>query len=295
MSSAQTAAAKFVGYTPLIVLPALAWFGAPADLPRWACMWLIVCALYAGLKWLSWWDVRSVCAPAWRHVAYLFAWPGMDAQAFLANSSRCHSPAPREWLSTAVKLGGGVILIWFLAPRVGRGNDWLFGWVAMVGLILFLHCGLFHLLSCAWRTLGVDARPLMNSPLLATGVSDFWGHRWNMAFRDLTHRFVFLPLTKRFGPKLALVVGFAISGLIHELAITIPAQSGYGGPTVFFTIQAMALFIERSAWGKRLGLGRGTVGWAFATVTLLGPVGLLFPTAFVTEIIVPFCRVIGAG
>ena len=295
MSSAQTTAAGFVGGTPLVALPALAWFAAPADLPRWASMWLITCAMYAGLKWLSWWDARSVRAPAWRHIAYLFAWPGMDARAFLGNSSRCSYPTPHEWLAAAIKLGCGAALIWYVAPRVGRDNDWLFGWVAMVGLILFLHCGLFHLLSCAWRANGVDARPLMNSPLLATGVSDFWGQRWNIAFRDLTHRFVFLPLTRLFGPKLALVVGFVISGLIHELAITIPAQSGYGGPIVFFTIQAAALFVERSAWGRRFGLGRDFVGWAFAAVALLGPVGLLFPTAFVTEIIVPFCNVIGVG
>ena len=295
MSSAQTTAVGFVGGTPLVALPALVWFAAPADLPRWAGMWLIVFAMYAALKWLSWWDARSVRASAWRHAAYLFAWPGMDARAFLGNSSRCSSPTPREWLAAAIKLGGGAALIWFLAPRFGRDNDWLFGWVAMVGLILLLHSGLFHLLSCAWRANGVDARPLMNSPLLATGVSDFWGRRWNIAFRDLTHRFVFLPLTKRLGPKLALATGFVISGLIHELAITIPAQSGYGGPTGFFTIQAAALFVERSAWGRRLGLGRGFVGWAFTAVTLIGPVGLLFPTAFVTEIIVPFCHVLGTG
>lgn len=294
MSSTKTTAAGFVGWTPLIALPALAWFGAPADLPRWACMWLIACTMYAGLKWLSWWATRSVRAPVWKHVAYLFAWPGMDARTFLGNSSRCRSPTPQEWLAAAIKLGCGAALIWSVAPRVGRRNDWLFGWVAMVGLILFLHCGLFHLLSCAWRSNGVDARPLMNSPLLATGVSDFWGQRWNIAFRDLTHRFVFLPLAKQLGPKRALAVGFVISGLIHELAITIPARSGYGGPTVFFTIQAAALFIERSAWGKRLGLGRGFVGWTFTAVTLIGPVGLLFPTAFVTEIIVPFCRAMGA-
>ena len=283
-----------MGLAPLVALPALAWFAAPTELPRWACMWLIAVTMYASLKWLSWWDARSVRAPVWKHAAYLFGWPGMDARAFLGNSSRCRPPTPYEWLAAAIKLVCGAVLIWYVAPRAGRDNDWLFGWVAMVGLILFLHCGLFHLLSCAWRAFGVDARPLMNSPLLASGVSDFWGQRWNIAFRDLTHRVVFSPLTKRLGPKWALAIGFVISGLIHELAITIPARSGYGGPTVFFTIQVAALFIERSAWGRRLSLGRGIVGWAFVTVTLIGPVGLLFPTAFIAEIIVPFCHLLGA-
>ena len=295
MSSVRTTAAAFSGWAPLFVLTALAWFAAPADLPRWVCMWLIAGAMYAGLKWWSWWDARSVRAPVWRQAAYLFAWPGMDARAFLGNSSQNDSPTRREWLAAAIKLGGGAALIWIVAPQAGRDNDRLFGWVAMVGLILLLHCGLFHLLSCAWRAIGVDARPLMNSPLLATGVSDFWGRRWNIAFRDLTHRFLFLPLTKQFGPRVALVVGFVVSGLIHELAITIPVQSGYGGPTIFFMTQAAALFVERSKWGRGLGLGRGFVGWAFAAVTLIGPVGLLFPTAFVTEVIVPFCHVLGAN
>ena len=295
MSSKQTAAASLVGWTPPFALPVVVLFAAPADLPRWACMWLIACTMYAGLKWLSWWDARSVRAPAWRHVAYLFAWPGMDAPTFLGNSARCRAATLPEWLAAAIKLAGGAALIWFFAPRVGRDNEWLFGWVAMVGLILFLHCGLFHLLSCAWRAIGVDARPLMNSPLLATGVSDFWGQRWNIAFRDLTHRFVFLPLTKRLGPRMALAIGFVISGLIHELAITIPVRYGYGGPTLFFLIQAAALFVERSARGRRLGLGRGVIGWSFAAVALIGPVGLLFPRAFATEVIVPFCRVLGAN
>jgi len=277
------------------VLPALAWCAVPADLPRWACTWLIACAMYAGQKWWSWREARSVCAPAWRHVAYLLAWPGMDARAFLEDSSQNDAPTRREWLAATIKLGCGAALIWIVAPRVSHGNDRLFGWVALVGLTLSLQCGLFHLLSCAWRAIGVDARSLMNSPFLATGVSDFWGRRWNIAFHDLTHRFLFLPLTKRLGPRSALTVGFVVSGLVHEFLITIPSRSGYGGPTVFFAIQAVALLMERSALGRQIGLGHGFVGRAFAAVTLLAPVGLLFPAAFLTEIIVPFCRVLGAG
>ncbi len=39
----------------------------------------------------------------------------------------------------------------------------------------------------------------MHSPLTAQSLSEFWGRRWNTAFRDLTHRFLFRPLTVRWG------------------------------------------------------------------------------------------------
>src|SRR5205085_6806357 len=130
-------------------------------------------------------------------------------------------------------------------------------WVGMVGLVMALHFGTFHLLSCAWRSAGVEARPLMNNPLASQGVSEFWGRRWNTAFRDLTHTFLFRPLTAWLGPAGALLAGFGFSGLVHDLVISVPARGGYGGPTLFFVVQGVALLAERSAAGRRLGLGRG--------------------------------------
>ena len=61
------------------------------------------------------------------------------------------------------------------------------GSVAFQELVLVLHFGSFHLLSCGWRFAGVQARPLMDRPLASASVSEFWGRRWNTAFRDLTH------------------------------------------------------------------------------------------------------------
>jgi hypothetical protein len=97
-----------------------------------------------------------------------------------------------------------------------------------------------------------------------------------------------------FGPGWGILIGFLFSGVIHDLVISVPAQGGYGGPTVFFAVQGAGMVIERSAFGHRVGLGSGWSGRLFAAVVLLAPVGLLFHRPFVVGIMVPFMRALGA-
>ena len=110
----------------------------------------------------------------------------------------------------------------------------LVGWCGLIGIAFMLHFGLFHLLSCFWRSLGVNAPPLMNHPWAATSVSEFWGKRWNLAFRDLTHRFLFRPLTSRLGPRWGVAAVFGFSGLVHDLVISISFGRRLRPPDVFF-------------------------------------------------------------
>jgi len=269
---------------------------SPLDWPRWAQMWTMACAVYAACKWITWQraDVRQV--PAWKHAAYLLAWPGLDAAGFLGErpvspASRC--PAP-EWLAAAGRLACGGALVFAVARMIPPRHAYLAGWIGMIGFVLMLHFGVFHLLSCAWRRIGLQARPLMNRPLASASVSEFWGRRWNTAFRDLTYRFLFRPCASWFGPRWGIVAGFLFSGAIHDLVISVPARGGYGGPTVFFAIQGTAMAIERSTFGRRIGLGSGWQGRLFTAIVLIAPVGLLFHRPFVVGIIVPFMRVLGA-
>jgi alginate O-acetyltransferase complex protein AlgI len=158
----------------------------------------------------------------------------------------------------------------------------------MVGVVFVLHFGLFHLVSLSWQSLGACAKPLMEWPVLSTSVSEFWGRRWNRAFRDLTYRYLFRPLTARFGVSVALIAGFLVSGIVHDLVISLPARGGYGRPTAYFLMQAAAIFVERSRLGQRFGLARGWRGWAFALLVLLAPVALLFHPPFVITVVAPF-------
>jgi len=245
-------------------------------------MWLIAGVMYAGLKFMSW---NRLPAPRWKHAAYLLLWPGMDAKAFLTDRGQ-RSP-PREWSFAFGKMVFGLIVLNLTIAVIDRWPAELAGWIGMVGIIFTLHFGLFHVLSCFWRWLGCDAKPIMNWPILSTSLAEFWGKRWNLAFRDLTHEFLFRPAAKRLGVACATALGFFASGLIHEMAITVPAGGGYGGPTVYFLIQLAGLLVERSKVCKRIR-GRG-----FTWTCLIGPAYWLFPPAFTTGIVVPFVRFLG--
>jgi hypothetical protein len=269
---------------------------APFEWPHWAQMWTLAMVIYIGCKWLTWQLTSVRHVPVWKHCAYLFAWPGMDAASFLeegprSNPSHCRSA---EWLAATGKLTFGAVLLFGIARMVPPQHGYVIGWIGMIGIVLILHFGTFHLLSCTWQSLGVQARPLMNRPLASTSLSEFWGRRWNVAFRDLTYRFLFRPCASWFGPRWGILAGFLFSGAIHDFVISVPARGGYGGPTVFFAIQGAAMVVERSAFGRRLGLGSGRPGRLFATAVLLVPAGLLFHRPFVIGIIVPFMRVLGA-
>ena len=262
--------------------------------PRWAVMCLAASTVYGACKGLTWYTAVRVDVPGWRQAAYLLVWPGMDADAFLS-SRRLKAGCPAtEWLSGLRNVGLGATLLFVAAPAVDVLDPYVLGWIGMIGLVLGFHFGALHLLSCLWRQFSVEARPVMNRPLASASLGEFWGRRWNTAFRDLTHRFLFRPLAYRFGPRPAALAGFIVSGIVHDFVISWPAGGGYGGPTLFFTVQGLAVNIERSARGRRLGLGRGVAGRLFAAVVLVAPLGLLFHRPFVLHVIIPLMHAIGA-
>ena len=278
----------------LLFLPAAVFLLAPATWPRWAFMWLLALSIYIGCKWLTWRRAPVNDVPHWRQAGYLVLWPGMDAAAFLLPSSSADRPPATEWSFALGKTLLGAVIFFGLARWLPHESAYLTGWVGMIGVVLMLHFGFFHLASCAWRAVGVDARPLMNWPLASVSLGEFWGGRWNTAFRDLTYRFLFRPLARRIGPRGAILAGFLISGLVHDLVISIPAGGGYGGPTAFFAVQAVGIVTERSRFGRAIGLRNGARGWAFTMSMLTVPACALFHLPFVLGIVVPFMQAIDA-
>ena len=218
----------------------------------------------------------------------------MDANAFLTSTVQ-RIPTVGEWLFAGAKLLLGIALVSGVVPLVPSSWPTVRGWVGMAGLIFVLHFGSFHLLSCAWRSAGVEARPLMHWPILARSLTEFWGQRWNTAFRDLTHRFLFRPLASRLGPRVGLATGFLASGLVHDLVISVPAGGGYGLPTAYFVLQGVGLLVERSATRRAMEIGRRWPGRIFTALVVIGPACLLFSPIFVTRVVLPFLAALGVG
>lgn len=259
----------------LLTAGALLLAGLAAPWPAWVRMWLLCGSLFLMAK--------AAVLPERDRATFVFLWPGMGAAAFGRKPADRAPLALRGWAN----LTAGALLIWCIARL--PGDPFMSTWVAMVGFILALHCGLFTLLAAFWRRHGRDVAPLMIAPLLAGSVTEFWGKRWNHAFRDLVHAVLFKRVARRFGALAGTWAVFVASGLAHELVVTVPAGAGYGGPTLYFSLQALGMSLERGCpirwrWVWRLR----------ALAFLILPLPLLFPRPFVLNVCNPFFHAIGA-
>ncbi len=292
---------QWPGWVALVGFPAIA-LSTRARVEPWIFMWLMAGSIFLGCKWLTFWRAsqQQPDFSAIRALGYLFLWPGMDAANFL-------SPAPprfgdesaiqsrrlgRSAWSPVLNVLAGVVFLFVLARLVT--SPLLAGWLGMLGLVLILHFGLFHLAAIAWRMAGVNARPIMNAPIKATSLSEFWGRRWNGAFNQLLLDLFFRRLSRSLGSVRTTLIAFLVSGLIHELVISVPAGAGFGLPTSYFLLQGWGVVAQRSELGKSHGLRRGLPGWTFTMLLTAGPAFWLFHSPFVRRVILPFMQTIGA-
>lgn len=259
-------------------------------------MWFLALGLFFAAKFLT---LTRLPCPAKaeagaRLLAYAFFWPGMEVEKFCSHSL-APKPPMREWSIAAAKTLLGAALLWLVVPRISANCPLLRGWTGMLGMVLLLHFGLFHLLSLAWRARGVYAAPIMQSPGSSTSLREFWGARWNAAFTHLMHAHFFTPLARRLGPRVAFMGSFLLSGAVHELVISVPACGGFGLPTLYFALQGAGALFERCRWGQTLGLGHGLKGWCFVALVAGAPAVFLFHPIFVRNVILPMLHAIGAS
>jgi hypothetical protein len=103
-------------------------------------MWELAFTIFLGSKWLTWQRTPVPKVSWWRHAGYLFAWPGLDAQAFLRTKPipLQDRPTRKEWQSAGTKLLAGLAIFWGAGRFIPVARELLLGWAGMVGLVLIL-------------------------------------------------------------------------------------------------------------------------------------------------------------
>lgn len=219
-------------------------------------------------------------------IGWAALWPGMRPELFRAIPWRPLPGAVDLLRKGAWRLAiGGALLLTARLAFAATHSHALAAALALPGLSLVLHFGLFNLLAGAWRLAGVDAHSLFDRPLAARSLSEFWSRRWNLPFTEMTQRAVYRPLLARLGRDRAAVAAFGFSGLLHELAISLPVRAGFGWPLLYFVLHGCATRIEprlRDRFARRPWLAHA---WTLLWLAL--PLPILFHAAFVTGVVEP--------
>jgi alginate O-acetyltransferase complex protein AlgI len=281
----------------LVLVASVGMLVAVCEQPAGLRMVAIILAVLYGMKAVVAVESRRKGRQALRLVQWLpfcLLWFGMRPDAFLTLPGPPRGDARRLILLGLRSLILGLVFaITAYAIRHANVNsqslllrDVLPLGLLMVAFSLIVHFGLFDLLAGFGRLCGADTRKLFRAPLLSRSLTEFWSRRWNIAFSEMTATAVFRPLKSRLGSPAARTVAFLYSGLLHEIAISVPVRAGYGLPFCYFLLHAVAMQWESTAPLKRrlqspLFARLWTVAW------ILLPLPLLFHRPFCEGILLP--------
>jgi len=163
----------------------------------------------------------------------------------------------------------------------------LAGILTLLGISLVLHFGILNLCTAFWRILGVNVRELFRSPYKSMSIREFWGKRWNIAFSEMTTLIIFRPLKEKHSTKFSMIAAFLFSGLLHEIAISVPVRSGYGLPFLYFVIHAGVMVVEGESTFIKKILKHKFIARTWVAGWIIVPLPLLFHTAFIGQVLNP--------
>jgi hypothetical protein len=221
-------------------------------------------------------------------LAYSLGWPGMDPAPFEQLGKGKTVVQKTTFVSGIISFVRGILLLFLLANLLPLA--WLPNYVlcllSFIPIIMIFHAGLFNIGAAVWALVGVNLTPLMDAPWRSNSVSNFWGRRWNIAFIQMTRISLFMPLAKKGKPTLALLLSFFISGIFHEVALTLPVGAGYGLPMCYFVLQALFVLAER----KYFHLFNPFLKKLWTILCLMLPFPLLLHPAFIHKVMIPFLQ-----
>lgn len=231
----------------------------------------ICCVLLGGMKGLVYaeWAGKEKLSLR-QYAVFSFLWFGMDPGTF-----RFRNPRLR-WKND--------IAIGSLLTVIGLAGAWLvanLGWknifIMFLPLSLAFHFGFLRILKGSLRASGFPVRTLFPNLLKTHGIADFWSRRWNIGYSQMMQRLIGRPIESIAGKSSGVMAVFITSGLLHEIAITLPVMSGFGLPTLYFTFQGLLTLIEQKF--------NRPFGKIPALISVILPLGWLFPSTFQTEVI----------
>lgn len=231
----------------------------------------ICCVLLAAMKGLVYaeWAVRQNL-PISRYLVFAILWFGMDPGTFQ------HRRSGLSWKNDVV-IGLCLMVVGTLGAWLVWAMEWRQILLMFLPMSLGFHFGALRVLKGGLRAAGFPVRTLFPNLLKAQGIGDFWSRRWNVGYSQMMQRLVGRPIEAKFGANAGVMAIFLASGLLHELAITLPVRAGFGLPTLYFMLHGLLTLLEKMT-GRQFGK-------IPALLTVMVPMGLLFPPAFQTEVI----------
>ena len=224
---------------------------------------------------------------AW--LAFAFLWVGMQPLPF------------RRWGGPAVPGSGAELAAGLVGTVLGCGAwlglvcAWhagapatLVGPLQVAGAFLLLRFGVFRIGAGLLGLLGMRVGPVFRAPERSRSLTELWSTRWNRPFSEMLQLSVERPLRPRLGAARGRAAAFLLSGLLHEVALSLPVRAGFGLPTAYFVLQGLLVLLE----GRLRTRGRGPEEWgAWGRAWTLGwallPAVLVFHPAFVRGVLLP--------
>jgi alginate O-acetyltransferase complex protein AlgI len=221
-----------------------------------------------------------------RLLAYCI-WYGMQPQQFLKGQvTAAGAPVPSVKGILLNALAGSVLL--WVVPRVLPAATPLNVrfWIALVGLCFLTLFARLDIVALIFRAIGFPVEKVMDCPIAATTLGEFWGLRWNRIVSGMLREVMFLPVARWAGARVALFAVFLYSGLYHE-GLSVMAGSGYGGPFLYFMIQYLGVAIESSRFARRLLSAQAWLGRVWTLAVVVAPLGLFLRPGLVNDYLIP--------
>ena len=201
---------------------------------------------------------------------------------------RLHEAAPgreralRPLLEGCFKAAlGAALLAWAFQMDLGRRSFWLGHSVKLVAAYLCFFDGMFVLQTGLLRLAGLRTLDLSREPILSVTPADFW-RRYNCEAGRFLREDLYRPVQRRAVALGALLLVFAVNGILHEYMAWLLVGRVLGYQLAFFAIHGVAVaatwkwrpqgWVKGVGWAATLGLVVASSALFFATIQQFRPI-----------------------